>query len=159
MRLLQHTFAVAALSFAAVAGAQGTAAAQAKPNFSGQWELNAAKSDLGGAPAPALSATITQNDTAFTFAQTVNGQTGSQVFPLKAGPSTWTTPGGQPVTTTPAWDGGTLVVTSKAQRGGVDVTQVNRWSLSPDGKTMTMLQEMATPGGAMTFRLVFDKKS
>jgi len=160
MPIFKHTLAAVVLTVAASAGAQP---AQKTPDFTGQWELNASKSDLGGAPAPKLSASVTQNDTLFTFNQTVGtpagDQTVTQAFPLKPGPQTWNTPSGQPVTTTATWENGSLVITAKAQRQGTEMTQVNKWQLSPDGKSMTMLQDMATPGGAVTLRLVFDRKS
>jgi hypothetical protein len=160
MPILNHTLAALAFTVAVSAGAQP---AQKASDFTGQWELNAAKSDLGGAPAPKLSATIAQNDTLFTFTQRVGTpageQSATQAFPLKPGPQTWNTPAGQPVTTTATWEGGSLVITTKAQRQGVEMTQVNKWQLSPDGKTMTMLQDMASPSGAVTLRLVFDRRS
>lgn len=151
-------------SVAAVAALAVTAAAaQAQPkaaNFSGDWTLNTAKSDFGGLPAPpALTASVVQSAGLFKFTQSVAGQSITQDIPLAAKDSTWNAPDGQPITSSAKWAGDTLVVNFKAERQGQTVTQINRWSMSPDGKTLTMGQQMATLMGAMNVTLVFDKKN
>jgi hypothetical protein len=66
--------------------------AATKPNFSGDWELNPAKSDLGGAPITKLVVHIEHKDPMFKYTAqaTVNGQDfeESKALPPTALPAT-----------------------------------------------------------------------
>lgn len=156
MHLLTRSLAAILL---ATTAASVQAQSKTPPDFTGQWELNLAKSNFGGAPAPpAVTATVAQTATLFKLTQAVGPQSVTQDIPLGAKDSTWAAPDGQPVTSTSRWSGDTLVVDFKLQRQGMDVAQANRWLLSADRQTMTMLQQTTTPMGAMSVTLVFDRK-
>lgn len=160
MSILKHALAAAAFTIVATAGS-----AQAQtPNMSGQWEMNAAKSNFGPIPAPPkLTMSIEQGPAVFKFSQVVTTPAGDQsvvqTIPIGAADTTWTAGDGGPVTSHTAWDGNTLVVTAKLQRQGADITQLGKWSLSPDGKVLTLVQQSTTPMGAFTFTIVCDKKN
>jgi hypothetical protein len=158
MQILKRTLAAAAL----VAAAATTAAAQA-PDFTGQWEMNAAKSDLGPA-AGALTKlvfTIQQSPTTLKFSQAISttqgDQTIEQEFTLDGKEVTRTVPTGQTVVTTAKVEGGAIVLAGKVQ--GADAGQTSRWTLAPDGKSMTIDQSMTGgPMGPLTMKFVLDKK-
>ena len=160
MQNLTRTLAAAAL----VLGATTAASAQTKaPDFSGQWEMNTAKSDFGPVPAPTkASMTVEQSAAHLKFTQTVatpaGDRTMAQDIPLTVADSTYNGPDGQPLTSSTKVDNGALVVNVKLNRQGADITQTARWTLSPDGKMLTLDQQMASPMGALAFKIVFDKK-
>ena len=142
-----------------------TAQAQAKgPNLSGQWEMNAAKSDFGPAAAQAPSKImldVEQSDTLFKFTQAMTTPMGdrnvSQVFVFGKEKSQ-TGPNGASIVSTAKLDAQAVVIDAKMSQGGQEATQVLRWTLAPDGKTMTLDQQIGTPMGAMNMKIVFDKK-
>jgi hypothetical protein len=159
MQILTRTLAAAAL----VVAAASTAAAQAKaPDFSGQWELNAAKSDLGPAAGALtkLTFTIQQTPTTLKFTQAVSttqgDQTVDQEYTLDGKEAARTIPTGQTIVTTAKVEGGAIVLAGKLQGG--EGGQTSRWTLAPDGKSMTMEQQMTGPMGALSMKFVLDKK-
>lgn len=64
---------------------------------------------------------------------------------------------GNPAKMTAKWDGGALVVTTKASIQGTDILQVEKWSLSEDGKTLTTESSLTLPQGENKSKLVFKK--
>ncbi len=116
--------------------------AGATPNFSGDWELNVPKSDLGGVPMTKLTVHIEHNDPAFKYTAkaTVNGEefNESETFSTDSKP----TQDSRGNTVRAHWEGTTLMIESIAPDGTVlDATQM---SLSADGKTMTRDYENKT---------------
>ena len=170
MQILKRTLAV--VFTAALAAAPTFAQAVSKdastakaPDFSGQWELNVAKSDFGpmAQQSPTkVSMTVTQSGSSLKFAQAASTPMGdqniTQEFTLDGQEHTMNGADGQPVTSSAKFEGDALVVNSKLNRQGMDITQVSRWTLAPDGKTMTVDRQLATPMGAMAMKLVFEKK-
>jgi hypothetical protein len=65
---------------------------------------------------------------------------------------------GNPIKSTVKWEGDTLVVNSKASFNGNDVTITEKWSLSGDGKSLTILRHFATSQGEMDNKLVLEKQ-
>jgi hypothetical protein len=161
MHTLQRTFAAAVAVFSAtVASAQPKAA-----DFNGQWELNVAKSDFGPmaqqAPTKA-SMTVTQSPASIKLVQAVTTAAGdqNQTQELALDGQDHTAPGmdGQPATSSAKLDGDAVVVNTKMTREGTDITMVSRWTLSPDGKTLTVARDIVTPMGPLAMKLVYDKK-
>jgi len=117
-------------------------AAQSKPNFSGTWTLNVAKSDFGPLP-PSNSRVdiIDHNDPTLKVAVTDDGAQGKQEYTLKMATDgkevTNNAGGGMEVKNTAAWEGSGLVVGTKLNFQGTDVTIRAVWTLSADGKTLT----------------------
>jgi hypothetical protein len=137
--------------------------ALAKPNFTGDWKLNIAKSTFGDIPAPdSMSYKIDHADPKLTSVSKQSGQMGEIEMH-----STCTTDGkectnegfqGAPTKSVMKWDGDTLVAEVKGQFGDTDFTLKQKWSLSGDGKTLTVAQTFASSMGEFTQTLVFEKQ-
>src|SRR5438105_5674927 len=106
------------LWFAAAAFLTGSQAAQAKPNFSGEWKLNASKSEFGPMPAPtSRTDKIAHADPALKITTTQSGQNGDVTYDLKYatdGSETTNELRGNAMKSTSKWDGDTLLITTKA---------------------------------------------
>jgi hypothetical protein len=136
--------------------------AQAKPNFSGTWKLNTAKSDFGAMPAPdSRTDKIAHDDPALTDSVTQNGQMGEVTAELKYstdGKETTNTVRGNELKSTAKWEGDELVIAGKTSINGADVTLNDRWSLSADGKTLTILRHVNSPMGETNQKIVLEKQ-
>lgn len=165
MTILKRTLAVATALTLAVSASAATLVAQS-PNFAGRWELNAAKSDFGmmASQAPSKSTlTITQTPGAVKVAQSMTRAQGEMSstteYTLDGKQASSTAPDGAPVTNTARMDGETLEIGTKMTRQGAEIVQLGRWTLSADGNTLTVDQNVTSPMGAMTMKLVYDKKN
>ena len=137
--------------------------ALAKPNFTGDWKLNTAKSTFGDIPAPdSMSYKITHDDPKIISHSKQSGQMGEVEMH-----TTCTTDGkectnegfqGSPMKTVMKWDGDTLVVVAKGDFGGVEFTSNQKWTLSADGKAITVAQSINTTMGDFSQTLVFEKQ-
>jgi hypothetical protein len=150
------------LAIALVVLSVGTLAAQAKPNFSGEWKLAPAKSDFGMMPAPSSGVQkITHNEPQL---KVVNTQTSDQG--TNTTESSYTTDGKVCVNpgrmgdtkSTLKWDGSALVTETKMDFQGTEVTITNRWVLSDDGKTLTVNMHFSTPMGEGDAKMVYEKQ-
>jgi hypothetical protein len=132
----------------------------AKPNFSGVWTMNAAKSSFGGLPAPTLfTRTITHAEPAMTIVEEQRSEMGDQNSTRK-----YVTDGSESifqsnnidVKTSALWKDSTLVVESSVEAFGV--TYHDTMSLSADGRTLTSIVHVTSPMGEVDFTVIFDKK-
>ncbi len=155
--------ALAVLAFLVSGGA--TVAPADKPDFSGEWKLNLEKSDFGPLQSPKSRVDkISHKDPELKINRT-------QVSPMdQTNTSEWvcTTddkecsndiPGGITLKSTAKWDGETLVVVSKGtlpQQG--DLTITDKWSLSKDGKTITIARLFSATMGEAEQTLILDKQ-
>jgi hypothetical protein len=137
--------------------------ALAKPNFTGDWKLNTSKSNFGEAPAPdSWTYKIDHADPKVTSVAKTSGPMGE--FEMKSACTTdskeCTNEGfqGSPIKSVMKWDGDTLVNDAKGQFGEMDFTMNQKWTLSADGKTLTIVQTTSTSMGEFTQTLVFDKQ-
>jgi hypothetical protein len=139
----------------------GTAAD--KPNFSGDWKLNTAKSNFGQVPAPATyTRKVTHAEPSLTIEDT---QTGSPLGD-QHDTRTFTTDGkeisyqvnGSDVKATATWEDEALQINSKASVQGAEILFKDKMSLSGDGKTLTDALHVTTPQGELDVTLVFDKQ-
>lgn len=133
-----------------------------KPNFSGAWKMNASKSDFGPMPAPdTLERKITHEDPSLKWSQTQSGQQGTATtevaYTTDGKPSTNKTPRGE-VTGVAKWDGDVLTINSKREVQGMEITQAERWTLSPDGKTLTITNKLTAPQGEFELKVVLEKQ-
>ena len=105
-----HTCRV--FSVALLAAAFGLLAAQAKPNFSGTWKLNAGKSNFGPMPAPeARTDKITHQDPDLKDSFTQSGPMGDVTAEMKYstdGKETTSTVRGNQIKSTAKWEGDEL---------------------------------------------------
>lgn len=137
--------------------------ALAKPNFTGDWKLNTAKSTFGEIPAPdSMSYKITHDDPNITSVNKQSGQMGEVETKTVC-----TTDGkectnqgfqGAVIKSTMNWDGDALIVESKGKIGEVDFTAKAKWTLSADGKNLTLAQSISTAMGDFAQTLVFEKQ-
>ena len=155
-----HTFRV--FSTALLAVAFGLLQAQAKPNFSGTWKLNTGKSDFGAMPAPDTRADkITHEDPDLKDSFTQSGQMGEVTAEMKYstdGKETTNSVRGNQIKSTAKWEGDELAIAGKTSFNGADVTLNDRWSLSADGKTLTIQRHVNSPMGETDQKIVLEKQ-
>lgn len=138
-----------------------TALAEDKPNFSGEWKLNVAKSDLGSMPAVSRTDKIEHKEPNLKVTSTQENQNGKVTADVK-----YTTDGkestneirGNAVKSTAKWEGNVLAITSKANFNGNDITINDKWSLSKDGKTLTVNRQFEGPQGKFDHKIVLEKQ-
>ena len=146
-----------------IASLASMALAADKPNFSGEWKMNAAKSNFGALPAPAMyMRKVTHAEPTITIENT---QTGTPLGDQQD-THTYTTDGkeiafsanGADVKSAVTWDGDALLINSKASVQGMDILIKDKISLGDGGKTMTDAVHVASPQGEIDLTLVFDKQ-
>jgi len=64
----------------------------------------------------------------------------------------------EPHATIARWDGDTLVIETKGQFGDSDFTMTQKWTLSADGKTLTVAQTFKSAMGEGDQKMVFEKQ-
>jgi len=134
-----------------------------KPNYSGQWTVDLAKSDFGMMPPPEkLERTIDHKDPEISIQTLQVGARGEMKTDSK-----YTTDGkeatiqvrGREAKVKAKWDGNKLTVNTKSEFQGMEVGQKEIWILSEDGKTLTIENAISTPQGDFTTKSVFTKGS
>ncbi len=134
----------------------------AKPNFTGDWKLNPAKSDFGQFPAPSkLTMSIGHDDPNLKVSTSMAGDYGE--FTWEAA---YTTDGKECINkmrdneskSTVTWDGDILLINTKTSFGGNDMTISDKWTLSADGKTLTIDRKFASSQGEMVQKIAMDKQ-
>ena len=138
------------------------ATAADKPNFSGDWTMDADKSTFGPMPPPtSMTRKVTHEDPSVTVVQAQSGPQGDQNTTLKYltdGKETTNNFMGQDVKSNGKWEGEKLVFTTKADFGGAEVKLVDTWSLSADGKVLTDILHIVSPQGEFDITYVLNKK-
>jgi len=146
-----------------IAALASIALAADKPNFSGDWKLNAAKSSFGPIPAPTTyERKVTHAEPSITIEDT---QTGSALGD-QHDKRTYMTDGteisyqanGADVKGGMSWDGDTLLINSKASIQGMDIVIKDKITLGEGGKTLTDAVHIETGQGDLDLTLVFDKQ-
>ena len=154
------TLSNALLIIAALASA---ALAADKPNFSGDWKLNASKSNFGPIPAPATYARkVTHAEPSITIEDTQTGTAAGDQHDTR----TYTTDGkeisyqanGADVKAALTWDGDALQINAKASIQGMDLVIKDKMTLTDGGKTLTDAVHIALPQGELDLTMVFDKQ-
>jgi hypothetical protein len=134
------------------------AQSQAAPNLTGVWKLNLAKSDYGPVPQPeTMTRTINHNDPTLQISTYQKGAQGEATTELK-----YTTDGkmmeNKGSKGSAKWDGDKLVVDSVRDMQGNELKFHEVWSLSADGKTMTINNHITAAQGEFDLTLVLDKQ-
>ncbi len=132
--------------------------AQGKPNFSGTWTLDPAKSEMGGGGGRGMGGgtmTVTQDDKQLTVERTMGENTMKSVYNLDGTETTHESARGGKMTSTTKWDGSKLVVTTKGEGPNGPMERTQTWSLNADG-TLT-IEQPSRQGGTM--KMVYNKKS
>ena len=147
--------AIALLFLAAVA-------ASAKPNFTGDWKLNTAKSDFGQMPAPSsMTQKVVHDEPNLQVHSKQTSDMGDYERDAK-----YTTDGKEctntfrdnPATSVVKWDGDALTFDTKGKFGDTDFTMKDKWTLSPDGKVLTMERHFSSSFGEGDQKLVLEKQ-
>ena len=150
------------IAISALALFAGTLAAQDKPNFSGSWKMDAAKSDFGPMPAPdKLIRTIDHKDPEMQIKTTQSGQQGEVTSELKYktdGTESVNKLRGQDVKGIAKWEGANLVVKSKREVQGMEISITETWALSDGGKVLTVANSIETPQGNFEAKVVMEKQ-
>ena len=134
----------------------------AKPNFSGEWKVDAAKSDFGDMPAPSsIVMQIEHADPKVAMKQFQSGgpmgeQTGDFTY-MTDGSETKNKVRGSEVASTTRWSGDALKITTKLAWQGATINLIETWKLTGAGKMLEVTREMSSDQGSSTMKLVFVK--
>jgi hypothetical protein len=137
--------------------------AAAKPNFTGDWKLNISKSTFGQMPAPSsMTNKITHSEPNLTTATKSSSEMGeyemSASYTTDGKECTNQGFGGNPMTSTVKWDGDTLVIDTKAKFGDNELTIHEKWTLSEDGKVLSLQRTFKSAMGEGEQKLVLEKQ-
>ena len=138
-------------------------AAQAKPDFSGVWIMDASKSNFGGMPSPeTMTRTITHKEPSFRVVTVQTGGTTEDrtidtTFTTDGKPQTNTIPGGS-LTLAGKWEGTTLVLAGTMSLTDMAIPVEDRFVLSPDGTTLTVTRKFSATEGSLSVKVVMTKK-
>jgi hypothetical protein len=134
----------------------------AKPNFSGEWKMSAAKSNFAPLPQPdKLVRRISLQDSRLKINTTQFGQGREIVTELSYtmdGAECKNTIRGEQFTGTARWNGDTLVIESKREVQGMEIVQRESWTLSADGQNMTIVNRVQTPQATFDITIVLEKQ-
>jgi hypothetical protein len=154
------------LGLCAIAGfVIGAGQAQAKPNFSGDWKMNPAKSNFGPMPAPdKMTRKVDHQEPNLSVHTAQTSAQGDMEYDLKyttdgkESKNTLNTPGGSMESVgTAVWEGDALMVTDKLDMGGNEMLIKSKWTLLEDGKSMTVVVKFNTPQGELEMTYVLEK--
>jgi hypothetical protein len=145
---------------AAIALAAGPTDAQQKPNLSGDWKMNGVTRDFGPAPTPdTFTRKIVHAEPSISIdeeqATPIGLQQTSRKMTTDGKESTFNASGAD-IKASAKWEGDTLVVVSNVEIASM--TYTDRMTLSPDGKVLTSVVRVDTPGGAIDVKVVFEKQ-
>ena len=163
-RVLIAALAMLTISAGAVAANKSAAANKPavpeKPNFSGEWTMNAAKSNFGQLPPPAkFVRKIQHSEPSLTVIEEQSASGGDSTTTRKIttdGKSVTLELNGAAALCSSVWDGADIVATTALDSAGLKFT--DRMSLSSDGKMLTSKVQIATPQGDADLIIVFDRQ-
>ncbi len=131
----------------------------ARPDFSGEWKMNGAKSEFGKMMAPQiLTRSIRHHDPSLAYSSYQKGAQGEVRTEIKY------TTDGQPCVNqeskgTARWIGDDLLIEYTRPFHGLEISSKEIWSLSGDGKTLTISSHVSIPQqGEYDVKLIFDKQ-
>ena len=157
MKRLSLFLMVLAVLFAAT-----SATAFAKPNFTGEWKLDADKSNFGPMPPPDkfnLSVKHTDPELEITTDQAgAQGEDKSTAKYKTDGSESVNQMRGMDVKSKASWDGDKLKIAAKLDVGGTEITLDQTWILSEDGKTLTNALKINSPQGEFEISYVMKKQ-
>lgn len=136
--------------------------AAAKPNFTGDWKLNVSKSSFGEFPAPSsMTMKVAHEEPGLKVATAMVSDYGE--WNTEA---SYTTDGKECINkmreteskSVLKWDGDTLMFDTKAEFGGNPMTIADKWTLSEDGKTLTVERKFTSDRGELIQKLAMEKQ-
>ena len=132
-----------------------------KPDYSGHWVIDLAKSDFGMLPPPEkMERDIDHKDPQMQIKSMQKSERGEFTTESK-----YTTDGkeatvqmrGRDAKVVAKWAGGKLEVNTKSEFNGTEITQNETWTLSSDAKTLTIDNVIKAPQGEFAAKSVFTK--
>lgn len=132
--------------------------ALAAPDFSGHWKLNPEKSKLEDPYQEERSIAFKDPELTVTVKATADGEVDESTAKYRTdGKETRNMIDGDPLFTTTHWDGDALVLDSQSI-GDTDTTELHdRWTLSEDGKVLTIKRKQKVGYDEREFVFVFDR--
>ncbi|MBM3763091.1 MAG: hypothetical protein FJW36_22950 [Acidobacteria bacterium] len=134
-----------------------------KPDFSGHWVVDLAKSDFGMMPPPEkMERHIEHKDPEMkikSYQKSERGEMNAESSYSTDGKEAKVQMRGREAKVKANWKGTKLNVATKSEFNGMEIGQSEMWSLSEDGKTMTIENTITAPQGEFTTKLVFTKGS
>jgi hypothetical protein len=124
----------------------GSTAAQTKPNVSGTWKMNRAKSTFANGGPEAITIKFDQQEQKLLETLTITNSGGDRTLNMtyvtdgKPGKNEF---GGQEITTIASWEGPMLIIVFKREDGSF----TRKFTMSADGKTMTIAVRQSRPQG------------
>jgi hypothetical protein len=135
-------------------------ASAATPDFTGRWKLNVQRSEFGNfLPLTKLTDEITQSETALNIRRTQANEERevSSEIVYKFGETTVSKlPTGESHTTV-TWEGPVMVVDLRIVTS-IHLQVVDRWSLSPDGRTLRIVRRYGNDKGSVSQTLILEKE-
>lgn len=159
MLIHRRSFLTAAAACCALTA--GLLSAAERPNFTGQWKLNVEKSNFGPMPAPSSQTMkIDHTDPDVTTTTDQESDQGKMSYVIK-----YKTDGSEVVNeirgaqakSVGKWDGEAIVVTTKLDFQGTEITLSNTMKMDGGGRNMNTVTKIQTPQGEFEQSLVFDK--
>lgn len=154
---------------AAAPAAPAVQAPAVKPDLSGTWTLDLAKSDYDQIPPPQDETLVfSHSGPAFSIATTSDNERGKEVYtlPFTTDGSETPTPKGvfadtatlQYLSTKGEWKGASLVLTQKILYQSGAGSLKSTFTLSPDGKTLTRMMHISVDQGDFDTTSVYEKQ-
>ena len=146
-----------------LAALAGIASAADKPNFSGDWKMNASRSNFGQVPAPATyTRKVTHAEPSLTIEDTQTGtpagdQHDQRIYTTDGTEITYQANGAD-VKSSAVWQDDAILITSKANAQGIELQFKDKMALSEGGKTLTDSVHIQFPQGELDITVVFEKQ-
>jgi len=138
--------------------ALATLASAQKPNLTGSWKLDGAKSDFGPQPVPdSMTMKVAHDDPKLKVAQS-GPQGESEMNFTTDGKEVINSMNGMDVKGTAKWEGETLVVNNKLDLGGTEVSFKQVYALADGGKVLNCNVHIVSPQGEFDMKMVFTKQ-
>ena len=157
IRSLLRVPGVAAIAFLAI-----LSRAQAAPNFTGEWKLDIALSDFGSLPAPQImTRSIQHNDPSLqikTHQKSGQNEATTELVYTTDGRECVNKIQGSEARGTAKWQADRLVIESVRDIQGTPVKSVETWTLSSDGRMLTIVNQVKLPQQEISIKFVFDKQ-
>ena len=132
---------------------------EVKPNFSGTWRMVREKSDFGAMTMPdSVLRTIDHKGVTInvhTEQESKGRKSSTDLLYYTDGRESSNEADGKGATYHCFWDGGTLVIrmTTATKKGSAEIRE-ERWTLEPDGNTLTMTSHISIGGFMANFKMV-----
>ncbi|MEQ1948465.1 MAG: hypothetical protein ABL995_14835 [Bryobacteraceae bacterium] len=138
-----------------------SSASAATPIIAGEWKLNVAKSAYGKFPAPqSMLRKITLDGIKLTISTTQRGAQGEITseyhYTTDGKPAVNQVSGGESKGSA-QWIGDKLMVESSREVQGVVLSQKEIWTMSPDGRVLTVDAHVSIPNGEFDVKQVFER--